>query len=115
VSVPAQIAVLLALISGLFDGVPLDQMPLAERAVQEAAAGIPAVVCERFETAAKLADSDRETIIETARRALARFQSAAAPKPLAEPTPQPDPGPEAPTTLQTKAEVGSNAVSKAKT
>jgi F-type H+-transporting ATPase subunit alpha len=38
VSVPAQIAVLLALTAELFDAVPLDQMTDAEHAVREAAA-----------------------------------------------------------------------------
>jgi F-type H+-transporting ATPase subunit alpha len=81
VSVPAQIAVLLALTAGLFDGVPLDQMTLAEQAVQMAAATIPADVCARFETAAKLSDEDRKAIIDIARVALASFQ--------------PEPGPDA--------------------
>ena len=44
----------------------------AEHAVQEAAANIPAEVRARFETADKLSDEDRETIIEIARQALAR-------------------------------------------
>ena len=79
VSVPAQIAVLLALTAELFDPVPLDQMTDAEHAVHEAAANIPAEVCARFETADKLSDEDRKTIIEIARQALARFQ----PKPEA--------------------------------
>ena len=74
VSVPAQIAVLLALTAELFDPVPLDQMTDAEHAVHEAAANIPAEVCARFETADKLSDEDRKTIIEIARKALARFQ-----------------------------------------
>ena len=60
VSVPAQIAVLLALTADLFDRVPLDQMTDAEHAVQEAAAKIPAEVCARFETAADLNDEDRK-------------------------------------------------------
>ena len=80
VSVPAQIAVLLALTAELFDRVPLDQMTDAEHAVQEAAANIPAEVCARFETADKLSDEDRKTIIEIARQALAPFQ----PKPEAD-------------------------------
>ena len=84
-SVPAQIAVLLALTAGLFDPVPLDQMTDAEQAVREAAANIPAEVCARFETADKLSDEDRKTIIEIARQALARFQ----PKPEAKPEPSP--------------------------
>ena len=81
VSVPAQIAVLLALTAELFDPVPLDQMTDAEHAVHEAAANIPAEVCARFETADNLSDEDRKTIIEIARQALARFQ----PKPEAKP------------------------------
>ena len=82
VSVPAQIAVLLALTAELFDRVPLDQMTDAEHALREAAADIPAEVRERLDTAEKLSDEDRETIVEIARKALARFQ----PKPEAKPT-----------------------------
>ena len=79
VSVPAQIAILLALTAELFDRVPLDQMTDAEHAVREAAANIPAEVCARLDTADKLSDEDRKTIVEIARQALARFQ----PKPEA--------------------------------
>jgi len=74
VSVPAQIAILLALTAELFDPVPLDRMTDAGHAVQEAAAKIPAEVAARFETAKKLSDEDRKTIIELARQALAPFQ-----------------------------------------
>jgi F-type H+-transporting ATPase subunit alpha len=74
VSVPAQIAVLLALTAGLFDHVPLDQMTDAEHALREAAADIPAEVRERLDTADKLSDEDRETIIQIARQALEEFQ-----------------------------------------
>jgi F-type H+/Na+-transporting ATPase subunit alpha len=81
VSVPAQIAVLLALTADLFDSVPLDQMTQAEKAVVEAAAKIPAEVGARFETAKELSDEDRKTITELARQALAPFQ----PKPEADP------------------------------
>ncbi|MBU2572933.1 MAG: alternate F1F0 ATPase, F1 subunit alpha [Elusimicrobia bacterium] len=74
VSVPAQIAVLLALIAGLFDGVPLDRMTDAESALRSAAEEIPAEALERLDTAEKLSEEDRETIIGIARKALARFQ-----------------------------------------
>ncbi len=74
VSVPAQIILLLALTEKLFDAVPLDQMTNAEQAVQEAAAHIPAEVCARFETAAKLNDEDRTMVVELARTSLARVQ-----------------------------------------
>jgi len=73
VSVPAQIAVLLAVIAKLFDHVPLDQMTDAEHALREAAADIPAEVRKRLDTAEKLSDEDRETIIQIARQALEEF------------------------------------------
>jgi F-type H+-transporting ATPase subunit alpha len=81
VSVPAQIAILLALTANLFDPVPIDRMTDAEHAVHEAAAKISAEICARFETADKLSDEDRKAIIEIARQALASFQ----PKPDAKP------------------------------
>src|SRR5450830_1354509 len=83
VSVPAQIAVLLALTSGLSDPVPIDQMTDAENAVHEAAANIPAEVCARFDTAEKLSDEDRTAINQIARNALARFQPKPEPEPVA--------------------------------
>jgi F-type H+-transporting ATPase subunit alpha len=77
VSVPAQIAVLLALTAGLFDAVPIDRMTEAEQAVLDAAATIPAPTCARFETADKMSDADRNAIIAIARQALLSFQYAA--------------------------------------
>ena len=108
VSVAAQIAVLLALTAELFDRVPLDQMTAAERVLREAAAHIPAEVCARFETADKLSDEDRTTIIEIARHSLVRFQ----PKPESKPEPKGEPmsevhakpKPEPATTPKPKAE-----------
>ena len=76
VPVPAQIAVLLAATAKLFDTVALEQMPDAEFAVQKAAVNIPAQVRERFESAGKLSDEDRSTIVEIARAAVAPFQAA---------------------------------------
>jgi F-type H+-transporting ATPase subunit alpha len=93
VSVPGQIAVLLALTAGLFDPVPLDQMTDAEHAVHEAVANIPPDVSARFETADKLSDEDRKTIIEITRKALARFQA----KPEAKSKPDDGSKPDAPT------------------
>ncbi len=74
VSVPGQIAVLLALSAELFDAVPIDQMTAAEHAVREAAANIPAELTTRFNTADKLSDEDRTAIVQLARNALMRFQ-----------------------------------------
>ncbi len=94
VSVPAQIAILLALTANLFDPVPLDRMTDAGHAVHEAAAKIPAEVCARFETADKLSDEDRETIIQVARKSLARFQ----------PKPEPESKPEVQSEVKPKPE-----------
>ena len=81
VAVPAQITILLALIGDLFDPVPVDRMRDAERAVQDAAAKVPVEVSSRFETADKLSDTDRKSIIEIARQALTAFY----PKPETKP------------------------------
>jgi len=76
-SVPAQIAAVLALTAKLFDDVPLDRMTEPEQAVRTAAAAeIPAEVSDRLDTAEKLGDEDRKTIIAMARRALEDFSSA---------------------------------------
>ncbi|MDO8320541.1 alternate F1F0 ATPase, F1 subunit alpha [Rhodoferax sp.] len=80
VPVAAQIAVLMALTEKLFDSVPLDHMPQAEQAVREAAAQLPEALQARFDTAAKLSDADRDTIVQIARTALASFQPGAVPQ-----------------------------------
>jgi len=81
VSVPAQIAVLLALTANLFDPIPLATMTDAGNAVRQSAATLPEAVSARFETAAKLSDEDKQTIVEMARKALVPFQ----PKPEVKP------------------------------
>jgi len=85
VSVAAQIAILLALTAELFDDVSLEWMTDAERVVRNAAADIPAQVRERLDTAKQLSEDDRETIIQIARQALARFQLKSDPKANAAP------------------------------
>ncbi|MEX2117338.1 MAG: alternate F1F0 ATPase, F1 subunit alpha [Bacteroidota bacterium] len=74
IPVPEQIAVLLALTSELFDHVPLEKMKDAESALREATTKIPVEVSDRLNTAEKLSDEDRKTIIEIARMALEAFQ-----------------------------------------
>ncbi|MEO8901772.1 MAG: alternate F1F0 ATPase, F1 subunit alpha, partial [Polyangiaceae bacterium] len=86
ISVPAQIATLLALTAGLFDQVPIERMPEASRAVEQAAASIPADVSARFTTAEKLSDEDRKVVVASATKALAAFQ----PKPEDKAKPKPD-------------------------
>lgn len=74
VSMAEQIAVLLALSEKLFDAVPLAQMTAAEQAVRVAAVDIPNEVRARFESAKKLSDADRASIIQIVSHALANFQ-----------------------------------------
>ncbi|MDB5325682.1 MAG: synthase alpha subunit [Phycisphaerales bacterium] len=73
-SVAQQISTLLSLTARLFDGVPIEKMILAERAVHDAASNLPAAVMKRFQTAPSLSDDDRRTVTEIARAALAPFQ-----------------------------------------
>jgi F-type H+-transporting ATPase subunit alpha len=79
-SVPAQIAVLLALSEKLFDDIPLARMNEAERAVSDAAKTIPPALCTRFEGNEKLLPADRETILQIVVQALTPFQPPAARK-----------------------------------
>ena len=81
VSVPAQIAVLLALTAKLFDPVPLAKMKDAQAAVHGAAAAVPPEVSSRFQTADKLSDADRETVLALARHAIEPFQPSPTPAP----------------------------------
>ncbi|MEI6413923.1 MAG: alternate F1F0 ATPase, F1 subunit alpha [Pseudomonadota bacterium] len=74
VSVPEQIAILLALTAKLFDPVPIERMIEAEQAVREAAAAIPAEISARFETADTLSDEDQARVVQIARAALEGFQ-----------------------------------------
>lgn len=75
VSVPAQIAILLALNTGLFDAVPLERMATAQRAVEDAADTLPDELIERLAGADQLADADREQVTAASHEALATFLS----------------------------------------
>ncbi|MGM0826221.1 MAG: alternate F1F0 ATPase, F1 subunit alpha [Pseudomonadota bacterium] len=73
VSVPAQIAILLALNAALFDAVPLEHMPAAQHAVEEMANDLSDDLSNRLTTGVKLTETDRLQITEAARLALAAF------------------------------------------
>ena len=91
-SVPAQIAILLALSAKLFDLVPIERMEEAECAVLNAATSLPAEIATRLATADKLSDEDRAAIVEVARKALEPFEpkpAADAPAAVADPKPAP--------------------------
>jgi F-type H+-transporting ATPase subunit alpha len=77
VSMPAQIAVLLALTNAQFDTVPLEKMAEAEQSVLDAADSIPTEISERFGTADKLSEADRQAVIDLTLQALTRFQPQA--------------------------------------
>jgi F-type H+/Na+-transporting ATPase subunit alpha len=74
VSVPAQIAILLALTNRLFDSVPLEKMREAELALRKAAEGFPKELVQRLTSTEELKDSDREAILQIGRDMLAPFQ-----------------------------------------
>jgi F-type H+-transporting ATPase subunit alpha len=74
VSVVEQITVLLALIEGLFDGVPLDKMRAGEQALCVASKQIASDIRERFVAGQKLNDPDRAAVLKIARQSLAPFQ-----------------------------------------
>ena len=75
IAVPGQIAVLMALTTGLFDSTPIERMADAERAVIAAAERIPAEIRARFDTAEKLTEQDRATILQIAGETLTPFRS----------------------------------------
>jgi F-type H+-transporting ATPase subunit alpha len=113
ITVPAQITVLLALTANLFDPLPLDRMTDAGRAVREAAAAIPAEVIARFETAAKLSDEDKKTVVEIARKALVGIQPKAEPE--VKPTPRDEPVPAKKTEAESEPEDTAKSEVKAET
>jgi F-type H+-transporting ATPase subunit alpha len=75
VTVPGQIAVLLALTGRLFDDVPLERMREAELALRKAADEFPADLVTRITSVDELKDSDREAILLVATETLASFQN----------------------------------------
>jgi F-type H+/Na+-transporting ATPase subunit alpha len=74
VSVSEQITVLLALSEGLFDAIPMEQMPAAAAALHTAVVQLPEGIGARFESTDKLNDDDRKTVTDLARAALDPFQ-----------------------------------------
>jgi len=74
VSVPAQIAVLLALTGGLFDEVPLEKMRGAELVLHKAAEDFPAELVRRMVSAEELESSDKEMIMQISRDSLEPFK-----------------------------------------
>jgi len=74
IPVPRQIAVLLALTSGLFDTISTDTMQEAEAALLKSTEEIPVDVIRRLFTDKELSALDREAILTLARNTLDSFQ-----------------------------------------
>ncbi len=78
ISVAAQIMVLVALSEKLFDSVPLERMPDAEKAVHQAAMRVPDPMYKRLGSDTKLSREDLQTLTKLAREAVAGFHDKAA-------------------------------------
>ena len=77
VPVSEQIVVLLALTAGLFDEVPLDQMPEAERAVRQTAVQLPKRSCEAFSAGSSSVPRNAKSFSVTRTRRAGLFPSNA--------------------------------------
>ncbi len=75
VSVQEQIIVLVVLSAGLFDTIPLEQVSLAEIALQKSVKHLSTEILKQIDNGKVLNDKHRENIIETARKVLNTFQS----------------------------------------
>ena len=69
-SVPDQIAALLAATEGLFDEIPVEDVPEAERRATEAARADCAEICERLAEGGALGDEERAALIDAMETAL---------------------------------------------
>jgi F-type H+-transporting ATPase subunit alpha len=68
--VPEQIAVLLAVSSGLFDSLDIEAIPAAEEAVRRAVRHGPETLLERIDAGASFEDADRDALLSLAQEAL---------------------------------------------
>lgn len=66
-SVPEQIAVLLAVTSGVLDAVPIDRIPHVERTIRATVMERLPALCERISAGNKLSPEDRDELLATAR------------------------------------------------
>jgi F-type H+-transporting ATPase subunit alpha len=73
-SVPEQIAALVAVNQGVFDPVPLDRVREAEAAVREAVTEQLPEVCDRIIQGEKIGDDDRHALLQAAWEACAKFR-----------------------------------------
>ena len=72
--VPNQIVVLLALISGLFDAIPISKMEEAELVLQKMDTELPLEIRKRIVSDKELSSADHEAILSAAGNLLSPFQ-----------------------------------------
>jgi F-type H+/Na+-transporting ATPase subunit alpha len=68
--IPEQLAVLIAVTGGLFDSLPVEAIPQAEKSVREAVTAQLPKICQKIEDGELLSDEDKAAIVEAARTAL---------------------------------------------
>ncbi len=73
-SVPEQIVLLLALIAGIFDTIPMDKIQEAENALIKDSANLSSEILKRLFSDKALSDNDRNAILKIANAALSTFQ-----------------------------------------
>jgi len=73
-TIPEQIAVLLAVTGGLFDDLEVEAIPEAEVKIREAVIGEQQDICRKIEAGELLSEDDQAAIIETASRVLEQFE-----------------------------------------
>jgi F-type H+/Na+-transporting ATPase subunit alpha len=69
-TIPEQIAVLLSVTEGLFDGLEVDEIPGAELVIREAVKSELPDICDRIEAGEELSEEDQDLLVDTARQAL---------------------------------------------
>jgi len=72
--VPQQIVILLALMNGFFDTIPIEKMQEAESALQKINMEMPADIQKRLLSDIEFSDADRDAILVIARNILVPFQ-----------------------------------------
>ncbi|MDY6826851.1 MAG: alternate F1F0 ATPase, F1 subunit alpha [Bacillota bacterium] len=77
-TIPEQIAVLLAVTGGLFDEIEVEEIPAAEEKIRKAVTDELPGICRKIEEGEELTDEDKSSLIETAREVLAETKNGPA-------------------------------------
>jgi len=76
-TIPEQIAVLLAVTGGLFDEIEVEEIPAAEEKIRKAVTAELPGICRKIEEGEELTDKDKSSLIETARQVIAESKEEA--------------------------------------